>query len=115
MSKKIVGALYDAIKIGSQELLLIDRELPYNYLKVVLVITDGGDNDSCTSLTDLSYFLETDLCLCVIGVGNSTQRQLQKLDTYALSTHSIAQFADLYQAMTISLGVVIERQRYVRF
>ncbi|AKV71177.1 VWA domain-containing protein [Microcystis panniformis] len=107
-------ALYDAIKIASSELVAMDSYLPYQYLKLVLAITDGGDNNSNTRLQDLSYFLNSNLCLSVIGVGSSASSQLSSISRYATSTHSIGNFGDLYQAMTISLGVVIERQGLIQ-
>lgn len=108
-------ALYDAIAIASQELVTIDQRLPYQYLKVILAITDGEDNDSRTSLSNLNYFNSTNLNLAVIGVGNSTSSELRRLGQYATSVHSISRFADLYKAITISVRTVIERTQSIRF
>ena len=108
-------ALYDSIRIASGELLEIDRRLPANYLKVVLAITDGQDNDSRYTLDELSYFNKTDLNLAVIGVGDDSAAELKRLSRYAASSHGIGRFEDLYKAITLSIRTVIDRHTYFSY
>ncbi|WP_129670871.1 vWA domain-containing protein [Candidatus Chloroploca sp. Khr17] len=106
-------ALYDAIAIASRELATLDAQLPYRYLKVVLAITDGEDNDSRLKLADLGYFHTTSQHLAVVGVGNGANRELRQLGQYATSVHAISRFEDLFKAITISVSTVIQRTQHI--
>lgn len=106
-------AIYDAIIVASKELIDIDNCLPNNYLKIIIVITDGEDNDSQNKIDSLHYFGQTDLNLAVIGVGNSTKKELQKMSKYATLTLSISGFNELFRAITISVEKIVENIRRI--
>jgi len=108
-------ALYDAVRVASSELVDVDRQLPHNYLKVVIAITDGEDNDSRTTLDELRYFATTSLSLAVIGVGDGSNAELKRLGRYAASVYRIDGFGDLFEAITVSIASVIDRRRRIRF
>jgi len=107
-------ALYDAVMNSAWDLLQLHDQLGADYLKVVLVITDGEDNDSQRRLRELALFDETDLNLAVIGVGNSTKGELDRLVPYAVLTQSIDCFDDLFLAMSTVVRVVFHQYQQLQ-
>ena len=107
-------ALYDAVVIAAAELVEIDEWLRYEFLKTVIVITDGINNDSKASLDDLSFFENSSINLAVIGVGNACHSQLKSLERYAAITYGIHGFEGLMDAMTFVMrGAYTEYYDYV--
>jgi|SRR5215208_2662438 len=102
-------ALHDAIVIASDEVQEIDSRLANDYLKIIVAITDGEDNDSRTPLSQLQYFRTTDLHLAVIAAGNTASPELRALDKFATSTHAIDRFDELFYAITITVEEIIEK------
>lgn len=100
-------ALYDAIQISAQELVSIDNRLPHRYLKVVIAVTDGIDNDSSISCGNLPFPNNQGIHLAVIGVGSEGKSELARIKNKATSTHSISEFSDLFEAISIALTRII--------
>ncbi len=108
-------ALYDAVRVGSGIVDQLDRRLPHRYLKVVVAITDGEDNDSRTRLEELGFFARKSSNLAVIGVGGASNGAIRELGPYATSTHEIGDFGGLYRALTITMTRVVQHRRTVRW
>ena len=106
-------AVYDAVEITAKRLNNIDRQLRNPRLKVVLAVTDGKDNDSRNSSSDLSFFNVTDLNLSVIEVGTSSK--LRRLRRYATTTHRISGFEDLFHEISVAIRQVIEEVSIERY
>lgn len=106
-------AIYDAVEITAKRLNGIDQQLRNPRLKIVLAVTDGKDNDSMNSSSDLSFFNVTDLNLSVIEVGTSSK--LRKLRRYATTTHRIIGFEDLFHEISVAIQQIIEKVSIKRY
>jgi len=99
-------AIYNAILIGSAHVAQQSFMLPGDYLKVVILVTDGEDNDS--SIYDKNsvkqLFPNDQIFLFVVGVGNGAK--VDAFKPYAISVSQIDSFNELLATLTIFLEFI---------
>lgn len=102
-------ALRDAIMKGSQSLFEFTMQAGSVAVNSVIAITDGEDNGSAHAPGAMGYPNQV-LNLGLIGTGEQALFELEALKSFATSTHHLADFDDLYDAMFTTLGVMVEER-----
>lgn len=102
-------ALYDAIVVASNDLYSFAQHAGGPGINAVIAVTDGEDNSNTRKPSEIGY-PNPNLHLGLIGVGKDAKKSLSSLKPYASSTHSIDDFGELYNAMFVAIGAILEQQ-----
>lgn len=100
-------ALRDATLVAAASVASLDQQLPYQYFKGVLTITDGDDNASRSSIADLHALRAAGIALVCVGVGRGASGELARLMAVSDIALGIDSFDDLYPALVRSITTVV--------
>lgn len=92
-------AIYSAAARGVLGLAQVDKQLDGNYLKIVIVITDGKDTDSPARIKRIfkKIYKKNYAMLFVVGVGDDAQ--VSEFEPYATSVLKIENYGALMGAL----------------
>ncbi|KPA08790.1 von Willebrand factor, type A domain protein [Candidatus Magnetomorum sp. HK-1] len=99
-------AIYNAILLGSAQVIQKDMSIPGDYLKTVIIVTDGEDNDSDSNAKALvnKIFPNNNLLLFVVGVGKGAR--IDTFKQYAVDVLKIDSFNELLASLTLLLEIL---------
>lgn len=103
-------AIYNAIVRGTNQMIDQDQKLPGDYLKMLIVVTDGKDNDSAEAAkrSVREFYPNDTILLVVVGVGNEAHVDEFKNDA-DLVIH-LNQFDELLATLTLLLEMTSQSE-----
>ena len=98
-------AIYSAIAVAAGEVMLKDEELPGQYLRSIILITDGEDNDSPADIKNKirQIFPNPKINLFVISVGTSKTSEFEGVADKVIP---INDFGSLGAALVITTQIL---------
>lgn len=98
--------IYNAIVGGTNEIIDRDNSLPYNYLRVLIVVTDGQNNSSTQEAVRSvrSFYPSNNFTLMVVGVGGGAQ--VSEFKSVADHVENVDDFDALGAALVASLEIL---------
>jgi uncharacterized protein YegL len=99
-------AIYDALATATDQVLRRDSMLPKDYLKVVVLVTDGEDNDSSPQAINRirQHYPSDAVYLALVGVGSTAR--VEDLQRHAAQVTRIDNFGELLGALLVILQAV---------
>jgi hypothetical protein len=100
-------AIYDSVRCVHQDILYQIDRIAYPSLNVLLLITDGDDNESVFEPEHMG-FPNSRTLLAVIGVGSHSLSSLETLSPYAKFVYPIASFEELLSKLSIVMEKIYQ-------
>lgn len=99
-------AIYSAIEWGTKEVIHRDLLLPGYYLKTLIIVTDGEDNNSPEKAKNFvkEFYPNDDIFLFVVGVGDNAQ--IKEFEKYSTKIVKINNFGELLGTLTLLIELI---------